>query len=149
MELHLPCFCFTKSTLNMKKYFIITTLACLIGAVKVNAQVADTSKANSPEISFATTEHDYQTIEVGGNGTYKFVFTNTGKTPLILTNVVSSCGCTTPIWPKVPIKPGEKSEIEVGYNTNNVGPFSKSITVFSNGKTSPLVLRIKGVVKSK
>ena len=135
----------------MKKNLIITALVCLFGIAKVNAQVADTAKvnANSPEISFTTTEHDYTSIEVGGNGTYKFTFTNIGKTPLILTNVVSSCGCTTPIWPKAPIKPGEKAEIEVGYNTNIVGPFSKQITVFSNGKTSPIVLRIKGEVKSK
>jgi len=135
----------------MKKSLIITSLFCLIGMVKVNAQVADTAKVNAqaPEISFPTTEHDYTTIEAGGNGTYKFTFTNTGNTPLILTNVVSSCGCTTPVWSKAPIKPGEKSEIEVGYNTNIVGPFSKQITVFSNGKTSPVVLRIKGEVKSK
>jgi len=133
----------------MKKTFVITALVCLIGLVKVNAQVADTSKANQPEISFATTEHDYQTIVQGGDGKYKFTFTNTGKSPLILTNVASSCGCTTPIWPKEPVKPGGKGEIEVGYNTNIVGPFSKTITVFSNGKTSPILLRIKGEVKSK
>ncbi len=133
----------------MKKTFIITALVCLVGLVKVNAQVADTSKANQPEINFATTEHDYQTIVQGGDGKYKFTFTNTGKSPLILTNVTSSCGCTTPIWPKEPIKPGGKGEIEVGYNTNIVGPFSKTITVFSNGKTSPILLRIKGEVKSK
>ena len=133
----------------MKKTFIITALVCLVGLVKVNAQVADTSKANHAEISFATTEHDYQTIMQGGDGKYKFTFTNTGKSPLILTNVTSSCGCTTPIWPKEPVKPGAKGEIEVGYNTNIVGPFSKTITVFSNGKTSPILLRIKGEVKSK
>jgi len=135
----------------MKKNLIITALVCLLGTVSVKAQVADTSKVNTatPEISFANTEHDYQTIEQGGNGTYKFTFTNTGKTPLILTNVVSSCGCTTPVWPKEPIKAGGKAEIEVGYNTNIVGPFNKSITVFSNGKTSPVMLHIKGEVKSK
>ena len=131
----------------MKKHLIIiTSLVCLIG-LKANAQVADTAKA--PQINFTTTEHDYKTVEQGGNGTYKFAFTNTGKTPLIITNAVSSCGCTTPIWPKAPIKPGEKGEIEVGYNTNIVGPFNKSITVFSNAKTSPIMLRIKGEVKTK
>ncbi len=133
----------------MKKTLVITALVCLIGLVKVNAQVVDTSRVNQPEISFATIEHDYQTIVQGGDGKYKFAFTNTGNTPLIVTNVTSSCGCTTPLWPKEPIKPGGKGEIEVGYNTNIVGPFSKSITVFSTGKSSPMVLRIKGEVKSK
>jgi len=34
---------------------------------------------NAPEIVFETEVHDFGTIEYGGDGTYDFKFTNTGK----------------------------------------------------------------------
>jgi len=43
--------------------------------------------------------------------------------------------------------PGEKGTIKVHYNTNNVGGFSKTVTVTSNAVNDPrVVLRIKGTV---
>ena len=75
-----------------------------------------------------------------------FVFKNTGKEPLILKNVRSSCGCTVPEWPKEPIKRGSKGTIKVSYNTRITGSFSKSITVYSNAEGEPVVLKIKGKV---
>ena len=100
-------------------------------------------------ISFEKTVHDYGTIEQGSNGGAEFVFTNSGKTPLVLSNVRASCGCTVPTWHKEPILPGAKSSIKVVYNTNLVGNFHKSITVNSNAKNSEVVLSIKGNVVAK
>ena len=42
----------------------------------------------------------------------------------------------------------EKAEIKVHYDTHRVGPFSKSVTVNSNAKNSPVVLRISGTVEA-
>lgn len=100
-------------------------------------------------ISFEKTVHEYGTIEQGSDGGAEFVFTNSGKTPLVLSNVRASCGCTVPTWPKEPILPGAKSSIKVVYNTNLVGNFHKSITVNSNAKNSEVVLSIKGNVVAK
>ena len=100
-------------------------------------------------ISFEKMVHDYGTIEQGSDGGAEFVFTNTGKTPLVLSNVRASCGCTVPTWPKEPILPGAKSSIEVVYNTNIAGNFHKSITVSSNARNSEVVLSIKGNVVAK
>jgi hypothetical protein len=102
-----------------------------------------------PAIEFKTLEHDFGTIERGGNGTFEFIFTNTGSEPLILSNVRSSCGCTVPEWPKDPIKAGESSVIKVVYNTQNTGNFTKSITVTSNAGENPITLVIKGIVVEK
>jgi hypothetical protein len=49
---------------------------------------------SGPVIEFETSEHNYGTIPYKGDGTYDFVFKNTGKEPLLLKNVRSSCGCT-------------------------------------------------------
>ncbi len=99
------------------------------------------------EISFKTEEIDYGKVKVGSDGVRVFEFTNTGKAPLVITNVSSSCGCTVPSWTKDPIAPGAKGKIEVKYDTKRVGPISKTVTVTSNAKQNPVKgLRIKGEV---
>ena len=35
-----------------------------------------------------------------------------------------------------PVKKGEKAAVKVGYNTRLVGPFTKTITVYSNASNS-------------
>lgn len=106
-------------------------------------QVQTTSQTS---VEFEKTTHDYGTIGQGGNGDCEFKFTNTGKTPLILSNVTASCGCTVPDWPRGPIAPGTSSSIKVKYNTSIAGSFNKSITVNSNAVTNPIVLQVKGNV---
>jgi len=102
---------------------------------------------NAPQIVFDKLVHDYGTLKKGANGECEFVFTNKGKSPLILTDVKSSCGCTVPDWPQEPIMPGKKGKIKVKYDTNSIGTFNKQITVFSNAENSSIVLRIKGKVE--
>jgi len=126
----------------MKKTIFLIFAMCFAVSF-INAQeVKDTSLV----ITFIETTHDYGTIAQGSDGNYEFTFTNSGKTPLILSNVRSSCGCTIPVWTKDPIQPKGKGSIKVQYNTANVGTFQKSITVISNAKNSPVILTIKGNV---
>ncbi len=118
------------------------------GAQTSTTQTAAT-KVAGPEITFENLEHDYGTITQGANGDCVFKFKNTGNEPLILSDVRKSCGCTTPSWSKEPILPGQSGEIKVGYNTNNVGTFSKTITVISNATNANITLIIKGTVNAK
>lgn len=101
---------------------------------------------NAPEISFDKTQHDYGKILQNGDGNCEFKFTNTGKEPLILSNVRSSCGCTVPQWPKQPVLPGESESIKVKYDTKRVGVINKTVTVNSNAKTPNVTLKIVGNV---
>ena len=129
------------------KNFVLVALF-IFSVVIAGAQ--DEKKENGPEISFKETVHDYGTIYVNGDGTYNFVFTNTGNEPLILSKPRSSCGCTVPTWPKEPILPGETSNIKVTYNTRKAGPFNKTVTVYSNATNkSTVLLRIKGKVENE
>lgn len=104
---------------------------------------------NGPEIQFTKTVHDYGTIQQGGDGNCEFKFKNVGKEPLILSNVVSSCGCTVPSWTREPIMPGKEGTIKVKYDTNRIGIISKQITVMSNAKSDRVVLQITGKVEPK
>ena len=133
----------------MKKLFLLSLFVSMAMTV-VNAQETKTDEipANGPKIQFTELEHNYGTIQKGGDGNCEFTFTNEGNEPLILSNVRASCGCTTPSWTKEPIMPGKTGTIKVRYNTNNVGGFTKTITVTSNAVDNPRVtLKIKGKVE--
>jgi hypothetical protein len=133
----------------MKK-MTITFFSCLLLLTAACAQENSTDKnSKSAKIKFAETIHDYGEIELNGDGTCEFKFTNEGLETLILSNVRSSCGCTIPAWPKDPIKKGEDAVIKVKYNTSRAGSFNKSITVYSNGSVEPIILKIKGTVINK
>lgn len=102
--------------------------------------------ASAQEFKFESEIINYGKINKGSNGERTFVFTNIGDAPLIIKNVQSSCGCTIPKKPENPIMPGKKGEIKVSYDTKRVGGFSKSITIYSNGKNPRKIIRIKGIV---
>lgn len=105
------------------------------------------SAQTDPEFKFETETIDYGKIAHKSNGVRVFEFTNVGKSPLVISNVKASCGCTVPKKPEKPILPGEKGKIEVSYDTNKPGGFSKIITVFSNAKNARKILKIRGFVE--
>lgn len=109
-------------------------------------QQALAENPNAPVIKFDKVINDYGDLEQHGDGKCEFAFTNTGKEPLILSNVRSSCGCTVPVWPRQPILPGQSDVIKVKYDTKRVGLINKSIQVYSNATQKNVVLKIKGKV---
>ncbi|MBS3806789.1 MAG: DUF1573 domain-containing protein [Bacteroidales bacterium] len=128
---------------------LLVLLAATFTAMGQNDD-GDTKKKAIAEITFDTTTHDFGKIPFKGDGTYTFKFENTGNKPLILTDVRASCSCTVPVSPEKPIKPGEKGEIKVEYDTGdtrNVGKFTKYVFVHSNAKDNRVRLKITGVLK--
>ena len=125
----------------MKKLF--TSLFMVLAAVTMMAQ--------QPVITFEKTEHDFGKInEADGRVTTVFNFKNEGMSPLILSNVRASCGCTTPTWTKEPVEPGQTGSITVTYNPNGrPGHFQKTITITSNATEPTTKLYIKGEVLPK
>jgi len=125
--------------------------------VKVVENAAKTKEAvakvkadpNAPVFEFEKKIVDYGAIEKGSEGVYDFKFKNIGKSPLIISNVKGSCGCTVPSAPKEPIMPGTSGVIKVKYDTNRVGPISKTITITSNASEPKKVIRVKGLVKKE
>jgi hypothetical protein len=132
----------------MKKGSLLFIMAAFWFMISCSQTSGTTENISGAGIQFETTEHDFGTISEKGDGTFSFVFKNTGKEPLILNNVRSSCGCTIPEWPKEPIKKGGKGTIKVSYNTRITGSFSKKITVYSNAGGDPVILLIKGKVEA-
>lgn len=105
------------------------------------------SAQDEAEFKFEKEIINYGKIAQNSNGKRVFVFTNVGKSPLIITRVQASCGCTVPKKPEKPIMPGEKGKIEVSYDTKRVGGFSKAITIYSNAKNPRKMIKIRGIVQ--
>ena len=100
-----------------------------------------------PSISFENNVHDFGRVIEGEKITYAFKFTNPGDGNLVITNVSSSCGCTVPEFTKDPVKPGEKGNIKVTFDSKNRRGFqNKTVTVVSNTQPNTTVLRIKAQV---
>jgi len=132
---------------EMKKLFVTLFALASFAFVSHAQTAAPVDSTKMPEITFDKVVNDFGKLPYSGNGATKFTFKNTGKTPLILSNVQSSCGCTVPEWPKEPVAPGESKVINVTYNTTRVGGFTKQITVYSNAKNGTVYLTIKGEVE--
>jgi hypothetical protein len=124
----------------MKKCFLLVSF--LISALALAAQ---------PMMRLSATEHDFGTFkEEAGRQTYNFDVTNTGDSPLVLQNIVASCGCTTPTWTRNPIPPNGNGTITAIYDpANRPGPFNKTLSVYTNSKPQVTVIVLKGEVIQK
>lgn len=128
----------------MKKFLMIA-LMMVFGLSFAMAQ-------NQSEIKFDKVNHNFGTFsESSPIQKVTFTFTNTGKAPLVINQVVASCGCAVPRYDKKPIAPGQKGSIDITYNGQGKFPghFKKSITVRTNGKTEMTRLYIEGVMEAK
>lgn len=131
----------------MKKVLALLFFVGMSSAVLAQAQQAPAADKKKGEFKFEKELHDFGTVTEGEMATYEFTFTNTGKEPIIISNVAASCGCTTPSWTREPVMPGKKGSIKAVYNSQNrPGPFNKQITITSNAGTPTKVLTIKGNV---
>ena len=125
----------------MKKIVLSIISALLIVSI-ANAQ------QKGANISFEKEIHNYGKIkESDGKVEYKFVYTNTGSSPLIITKVRASCGCTSPTWTEKPVMPGQKGFVSAVFDPRNrSGNFNKSITVETNAEKPRTILRITGEI---
>lgn len=104
---------------------------------------------DSTTVQLIDSVYDFGSVTDGEKVEYSYRFRNTGKTPLIVSNAVASCGCTVPEKPEEPIKPGETGFLKVVFNSKGrVGPVHKSITVTSNAYPKFPELELTGNVVS-
>jgi hypothetical protein len=103
----------------MKKYLIVLFLAFVgtsVLAQKPTVQPA-AQKVDGAVLTLEKSSHDFGDITQGDVVEQVFKFTNTGNQPLIISEIKTTCGCTTPVFPKNPIMPGASGEIKVGFNS--------------------------------
>lgn len=128
----------------MRKIFMTLAIFFIAGIFSIDAQ-------NNAAIGFEKIVHNFGRIkEEGGKVSYNFKFKNNGKQPIIIKNVQSTCGCTTPDWSKTPVLPGKEGFVSAEYDPiDRPGAFSKQIMVYNNITNGPITLEIKGDVVPK
>ena len=110
----------------MKK---LLSLLILVSSISL----AQEANVPGPVITFEESEFNFQDIHQGDKVEHIFNFENTGDSPLIITNIQTTCGCTATDWEREPILPGSKSSIKVSFNSaGKMGRQNKVITIISN-----------------
>ncbi|WPQ66179.1 DUF1573 domain-containing protein [Chitinophaga sancti] len=109
---------------------------------QLNAQTANNS------LVFREIKYDFGNIkEKDGKVTHTFIFSNTGRTPVVIENVITGCSCTAITFSKAPVKTGKQGRITVCYNpAYRKYLFSKEIDVVTNEHNNVNRIWIKGNV---
>jgi len=148
---------------KMKKAILGLSALCMVAfssckedaASKVkaeNVEVAaerDAVSGDFPVITFDRTDHDFGEIENGTPVETVFSYTNTGKAPLVITDIKSSCGCTVPQdWSKEPLAPGASANFTVKFNGKGANKVSKTVTVTANTEKGTETVKISAFIKA-
>jgi hypothetical protein len=114
------------------------------------AQKTETKEPTQTEkqgiIVFKSLVYDFGTIPYASPAVAVFTFKNITKSPIKLTNVKTSCGCTGAEWPREEIAKKKKGKITVTYDSKRVGKFNKTVYVYVEGQENAIQLEIKGEV---
>jgi len=137
----LSAFCFVLISCGGKKNSELT-----VSDIK-NPATADgvnaSQKANMPEIQFENLSYNFGKVIQGEMLSYTFHFKNIGKSSLLISGIEASCGCTTSIPPKAPIKPGEKGEITITFDSKyKTGEVNSYLVVTANTFPANTILSV-------
>ncbi len=146
-----------KHSIGMAAVFVFLLAACSGGAEDKIKSAEDReaveSQVNNQEVAafeFDKEFHDFGDIPEGEKVNTVFSFTNTGNSPLIISNARGSCGCTVPDYPRKPIPPGGTGEIKVSFDSSNrAGKQDKTVTIDANTVPRSTILKITSNVMPK
>lgn len=125
----------------MKKFILIVTCAFMA----LSLQNAEAQSSGS--VTFDKTTHNFGDIlHKSGPVSCSFKLSNDSDKPVVIYNVVSSCGCTDVKWTREPIRKGGTGSVSVTYsNDEGAFPFEKSLTVYVSSEKKPVILKIRGI----
>lgn len=123
----------------LKRIIVLLLITCAV--YSANAQALADNRTAAETVELKEKSFDFGKIPQGRPVTHVFTVVNKSTQPMVLENVLASCGCTTPEWSKDPVPPGATTTIKVGYNAAAEGTFSKSITVqVAGGEVKTLII---------
>jgi hypothetical protein len=119
---------------------------CIQHASLAQEKVENDSAAYA-QFQFSQSDYSFGDVYQGQIVEHVFDFINNGNGPLLIQNVLTTCGCTAPEWPKNPVQPGDSGKIKITFNSvSKIGRQNKVITIRSNAKAGDYRLRISAMV---
>ncbi|WP_304343478.1 DUF1573 domain-containing protein [Chryseobacterium koreense] len=120
-------------------------------AVATQEELVKEAQSN-PLTTLALSESNFEfgKVKKGEHVQHVYEVTNTGKNPLIISQVKPGCGCTAPDYTKDPILPGQKGSITLKFDSSNFdGLVNKQAEVFANVEKAPIVITFSADVQPK
>ena len=145
----------------MKKLFLLFTSVALVSftsckenaSEKINqenvtkAAERDAQTIVYPSVTFDKVAHDFGEIQNGTPVETVFTYANSGQSPLVVTDIKSTCGCTVPQgWSREPLAPGASSQFTVKFNGKGANKVSKTITLTTNTESGREQVRISAFI---
>ncbi len=126
----------------MKRIFTLFLLIACMACSNASAQAV---------IEFKKATHNFGTFSEKTPVKAVFKFKNTGDKPLVIQQVVTSCGCTVADYTKTKVEPGKEGEVSVTYDGKGKakGSFRKNIIVRTNASNNPVRLWITGFMNKE
>ncbi|EFK11696.1 conserved hypothetical protein [delta proteobacterium NaphS2] len=111
----------------MKRMFVLTLIVLAIWASPAIAGLT----ASPGQIEFGN-------LKEGPPAQKSVILTNTGDAPTKITNVSTSCACTTTKLSRQELAPGQTADLTITYQTYKyAGKFDKTVTVETDDKQAP------------
>jgi hypothetical protein len=132
----------------MKNLFLVVFISFIGLSTFAQEVLVSAPVATATEAAFNWEDglsYDFGKIPQNQPASHKFVFTNTGSEPLLISSAKGSCGCTVTEYSTEPIAPGAKGMVLATYNAKKAGVFSKTVTVYANAG-DPVILKVRGEV---
>ena len=123
-------------------YIIIATL---LFPVVAHAQAIESA------LQFSTTSYNFGHInEDGGEVECRFIATNNSDSEIFVTDITTSCGCTSTKYSKGAIAPHSTFELAVQFDPyNRPGRIDKHIFVTTSDSAEVITLQLKGYVQER
>lgn len=128
----------------------VSLIFLVIFPLLVSAQIKIQSNNPKPEIKFEEYEYNFGNVFEDTVIIHEYIFSNTARTPLIVTDTHGTCHCIITDFTTEPLAKDQTGKIKVSFDTKGwVGKQEKTVVVNSNAKTGPVILYLKGEVRDK
>lgn len=129
------------------KYLKILSLAFLFlcGCKSGEKETAFAPETETGEavIEFSEPEHDFGIVTEGEKVGWYFKYKNVGDSDLLISNVITTCGCTAPHYSKKPLPAGEEEVLQIIFDSNGKsGKEIKNVKIESNAKNGMVTLKL-------
>ncbi|MBE6202302.1 MAG: DUF1573 domain-containing protein [Rikenellaceae bacterium] len=128
----------------MFRYLILSVVA-LCASTTLSAQ-----KPEGAEITFSSSVIDLGTLSQDDDPqVLRLAYTNTGDLPLVVTEVQTSCACTTVQCDRKKVMPGERGSIVVTMDPAKApdGTFYRVLKVYSTSRSGVKHVTLKAVIE--
>ncbi len=132
----------------MKAFLRVLTAIALLSVVGLRGVVA--SQPEGADIELSTAIIDLGTLSQDDDRQIvRLKYTNTGDLPLVITEVRTSCSCTTVEYERGKVLPGEHRYITITMNPAKVpeGQYLRVMQIFSTAKSGTKRVTIKAVIE--